>query len=69
MEGWWKRRSGDAKTAAVLAMLLVLQVGLCAVFPFNEEFGRSVVQGIIFLVTLASLIGVLVVWLLKALFR
>jgi hypothetical protein len=29
MPGWWKRKSGQAKTITLLAVLLTLQIGLC----------------------------------------
>jgi hypothetical protein len=66
--GWWKRRSGYAKTAAMLAVLLVLQFGMCGVLPSNAEFGGSAIQGISFVITLLLLIVVLVAWLFNALF-
>jgi riboflavin transporter FmnP len=31
--GWWNRKSGRAKVVAVLATLLVLQIGLCWTNP------------------------------------
>jgi hypothetical protein len=66
--GWWKRRSGYAKTAAMLAVLLVLQFGMCGVLPSNAEFGGSAIQGISFVITLLLLIVVLVAWLINALY-
>ena len=65
---WWKSRSGYAKTAAMLVILLILQFGLCGVLNSNEAFGRSTIQGIFFIVTLVLLIVVLVAWLINALF-
>jgi len=44
---WWKRRSGGAKTVVALAVLLILQIGLCfssdlTVIPAYEAiFGAS----------------------------
>jgi len=68
MPGWWDRRSGWAKTVAVLSMLLFVQISLCAVLPSNEEFGRSALLAILFIATLALLIAVLVAWLFTSLF-
>lgn len=68
IQGWWKRRSGYAKTAAMLVVLLILQFGLCGVLNSNEEFSGSAIQGISFIVTLVLLIVVLVAWLINALF-
>jgi hypothetical protein len=65
---WWKRRSGYAKTVAMLVALLILQFGLCGVWNSNEEFGGSAIQGIVLIVTLVLLIVVLVAWLINALF-
>jgi hypothetical protein len=67
ISGWWKRRSGYAKTAAMLAVLLVLQFGLCGVLNSNEEFGGSIIQGIFLVVTLVLMFAVLVAWLINAL--
>jgi hypothetical protein len=66
--GWWKRRSGYAKTIALLVVLLILQFGLCGVLNSNEEFGGSTIQGIFLIVTLVLLIVVFVAWLINALF-
>jgi hypothetical protein len=66
--GWWKRRSGYAKTVAMLVVLLILQLGLCGVLPSNEEFGGSATQAILFIVTLLLLIAVFVAWLINELF-
>jgi hypothetical protein len=65
--GWWKRRSGYAKTATMLAVLLVLQFGLCGVLNSNEEFGGNIIQGIFLAVTLVLMFAVLVAWLINAL--
>jgi multisubunit Na+/H+ antiporter MnhB subunit len=66
--GWWKRRSGYAKTVAMLVVLLILQFGLCGVLNSNNEFGGGAIQGIVFIVTFALLIVVLVAWLINTLF-
>jgi len=68
IQGWWKRRSGYAKTAAMLVVLLILQFGLCGVLNPSAEFGGSAIQSILFIVTFVLLIAVLVAWLLNALF-
>jgi uncharacterized membrane protein len=44
---WWGRRSGSAKTVTVLAVLLILQIGLCFSTPYTVQpihdamFGRD----------------------------
>jgi hypothetical protein len=71
---WWKRRSGGAKTVVVLAVLLILQIGLCfssdsTVIPAYEAiFGAShdPEAGIGFAVVQAMLCGVTLVALLIA---
>ena len=68
ISGWWEQRSGHAKTVAVLAVLLVLQIGLCAVLP--AEGGFPVGGGfllIVFIGTFALLIAVLLSWLIRSL--
>jgi 4-amino-4-deoxy-L-arabinose transferase-like glycosyltransferase len=69
---WWKRRSGGAKTVVVLAVLLILQIGLCfstdstvlpayvAIFGHGSEseLGLSLVvfQAILCAVTIVALL-------------
>jgi hypothetical protein len=60
--------SGHAKAVAVLAVLLVLQIGLCAVLP--TEAGFPVGGGVLLLMfigTAALLVIVLLLWLLDSL--
>jgi len=66
---WWMRRSGYAKTVAILFVLLVLQFGLCGVLNPNEELGGSAIQGVFLTITFLLLIAVLVAWMLSALFQ
>jgi hypothetical protein len=51
----------------MLAVLLVLQFGLCGVLNSNEEFGGNIIQGIFLAVTLVLMFAVLVAWLINAL--
>jgi hypothetical protein len=75
---WWKQKSGQAKTVTALAVLLMLQIGLCfstpAMMPWYESiFGPSrdselglglmIGQGLLCLVNLVVLFVVVVAWL------
>jgi len=57
---WWKRRSGGAKTVVALAVLLILQIGLCfssdlTVIPAYEAI-FAVVQAMLCAVTGVALL-------------
>jgi hypothetical protein len=68
MPGWWEQRSGYAKTVAALAVLLVLQIGICAVLP--AEGGFPVGGGVLFVVfigTFVLFIAALLAWLVSSL--
>lgn len=72
---WWKQKSGGTKAVTALAVLLMLQIGLCFASGFavdrlvaptpGEEFGASMgwmyVQAILCLVTAALLVIAIIV--------
>jgi hypothetical protein len=39
---WWRRKSGAAKTMAVLLLLLALQIGLCIATPSLDHWADSI---------------------------
>jgi hypothetical protein len=65
--GWWKLRSGHAKAVTVLALLLVLEFGLCAVFPLEGRFPAESILLAVSLATFVLLIVVLISWFVRSL--
>ena len=65
---WRGQQSGHAKTVAVLAVLLVLELGLCAVLPTERELPvGGVILVIVFIGTAALLMVVVISWVLRLL--
>jgi hypothetical protein len=64
---WWRLGSGHAKAVTVLALLLVLDFGLCAVSSPLES--RSPAEGVLLVVstiTFVMFMIVLISWLVRS---
>jgi hypothetical protein len=65
--GWWKLRSGHAKAVPILALLLVLECGLCAT-SIPLESG-SPVEGallVVSIITFVMFMIALISWLVDS---
>jgi hypothetical protein len=65
--GWWKLRSGREKAVTILALLLVLEFGLCAVTsPLESSSPAEGVLLVASIITFVMFMITLISWLVRS---